>query len=92
VLRLRLSCFMSEHGLFLHRMCERAKPLCFGVSVSKIAHVEDDYCVETGGHFANSSVNANFRHEVLRRHSVGIVPNLGRYRVRSSVLVSQPQA
>lgn len=65
--------------------------ICFDVSVRRIAHVEDDYFVETGGHSANSGVNAIVRHEVLRRHSVGIVPNLGRYRMRSSILVSQLQ-
>ena len=65
--------------------------LCFDVSVRRIAHVEDDYFVETGGHSANSGVNAIVRHEPLRKHSVGIVPNLGGYRMRSSVLVVQLQ-
>jgi hypothetical protein len=72
-------------------LCERTNPLGFVVSVRKIAHVEDDYCLETGGHSANNVVNAIDRHEVLRRHSMGTFPNLGRYRVRCAVLVSQLQ-
>ena len=68
--------------IFAQNVCERANLLCFDVSVRKIAHVEDVYCVETGGHSANSGVNAIVRHDVLRRHSVGIVPNLGDIRSR----------
>ena len=77
--------------IFAQNVCERSNFLCSDGSVRKIAHIEDDYCVETGGHSANSGVDAIVRHEVLRRHSVGIVPNLRRYRVSSSVLVSQLQ-
>jgi hypothetical protein len=39
-------------------LCERAN------TFRKIAHVEDDYCVETSGHSANNFVNAIDRHEV----------------------------
>ena len=67
--------------ILAQNVCERAKPLCFDVSVVRIQVVT-----------ANNSVNAIVRHEVLRRYSVGIAPNLGRYLVRSSVLVSQLQA
>ena len=89
---IRLSCFVFIAWIiFAQNVCERADPICFDVSVRKIAHAGDDYCMETGGHSANSGVNAAAVHEVLRWHSVGIVPNLGRHRVRSSVLVSQLQ-
>jgi hypothetical protein len=64
--------------------------ICSDVSVRRIARVEDDYFVETGGHSANSGVNAVVT-RYFRRQSVGIVPNLGRYRVRFSVLVSRLQ-
>jgi len=89
---IRLSYFVFIAWIiFAQNVCERADPICFDVSVRKIAHAGDDYCMETGGHSANSGVNAAVVHEVLRWHSVGVVPNLGRHRVRSSVLVSQLQ-
>jgi hypothetical protein len=50
--------------IFAQNVCERANLLCFDVSVRRIAHVVDDYCVETGGHSANSSMNAVVPHEV----------------------------
>jgi len=44
--------------IFAQNVCEMDNLLCFDASFRKIAHLEDAYFVEIGGHSANSALFA----------------------------------